>query len=147
MKMLSTGLLMMLVLSGLTGCMTQPQAQQSVREGVFIHIHSGPEQAHRVLMGLRMAEIMSEERDVLVYFDVDGVRHVIKDAEQIEMEPFGSADRMLDVLAHRGVSLYACPGCLMALHYSPADLRQGVKVAEKQAFFNFTQGRILTLDY
>lgn len=45
------------------------------------------------------------------------------------------------------VTLMACPGCLKAAGKSVGDLAPGVKVAEKEAFFSFTRGRILTLDY
>ncbi len=37
--------------------------------------------------------------------------------------------------------------CLKAANHQPEDLIKGVKLAEKEAFFNFTQGRILSLDY
>jgi hypothetical protein len=36
---------------------------------------------------------------------------------------------------------------LKAAGRTPADLMPGVKVADKDAFFSFTRGRILTLDY
>jgi hypothetical protein len=31
--------------------------------------------------------------------------------------------------------------------FKPEDLMEGVQVAQKDIFFNFTKGRILTLDY
>jgi hypothetical protein len=39
------------------------------------------------------------------------------------------------------------PGLLEGRGKTPADLMPGVKVADKDAFFSFTKGRILTLDY
>ena len=132
---------------GLTGCAASPEARESARDGVFVHIQSGPDKPHHALMALRMAEIMAPTQDVLVYFDVDAVRLVLADAPPIAMEPFGSSSTMLDGLIERGVTLYACPGCLEAAGKSPTDLRQGVQVADKAGFFAFTQGRILTLDY
>lgn len=119
----------------------------AARDGVFVHITSGPAHAHRVLMGLRMAQMMASERDVLVYLDVDGIKVVLDDAPELAMEPFGSSRAMVSDLLGRGVGVYACPGCLKALGKTPAQLMPGVKVAEKQAFFGFTRGRILTLDY
>jgi hypothetical protein len=37
--------------------------------------------------------------------------------------------------------------CLKAANHQLEDLREGVKLAQKEAFFNFTQGRILSLNY
>lgn len=56
-----------------------------------------------------MAELMAEDRDVLVYFDIKGVEVVLADAPELEHATF------------------------------PA--------ASGDAFFGFTEGRILTLDY
>ena len=50
-------------------------------------------------------------------------------------------------LIEKGVHLYIYPGCLKAANKTETDVMDGVKIAEKDAFFNFTQGRILTLDY
>jgi hypothetical protein len=41
----------------------------------------------------------------------------------------------------------ACPGCLKAAGKSPEDLAPGIEVADKERFFSFTKGRIITLDY
>jgi hypothetical protein len=41
----------------------------------------------------------------------------------------------------------ACPGCLKAAGKTESDLMEGVKIADKEMFFNFTTGRILTIDY
>ncbi|TVS10562.1 MAG: hypothetical protein EA424_25190 [Planctomycetaceae bacterium] len=40
-----------------------------------------------------------------------------------------------------------CPGCLKAAGKTAADLAPGVEIADKDRFFSFTKGRILTLDY
>lgn len=80
--------------------------EESARDGVFLHVSHGVDDPQRVLMALRMAEL-------------------------IEM----------------GITIFACPGCLKAAGKTPADLMPGVKVADEDAFFSFTKGRILTLDY
>lgn len=130
-----------------SGCASQPVSQSADREGVFVHITSGSDKPHDALMGLRMAQVMAEDRDTLVYFDVGGIDLVVTDGPDLEMAPFGSSLAMIEDLQNRGVTLFACPGCLEALGYTADDLRPGVKVAEKDAFFGFTEGRILTLDY
>ncbi len=117
------------------------------RDGVFVHIKSGPEHPHEVLMGLRMAQVMADDRDVLVYVDVAGINAITEGAPDLKMEPFGSSHTMIADLIRREVPVYACPGCLKALGQSPEHLLPGIQVAEKQAFFAFTKGRILTLDY
>jgi predicted peroxiredoxin len=131
------------VISALSGCAAAPGAS----DGVFVHISSGPEDAHRVLMGLQMAKLMAEEQDVLVYFDVHGIQVVLQDAADFSMEPFGSAQESVKTLLAREVPVYACPGCLKAAGKAPDDLMPGIQVAKREAFFDFTRGRLLTLDY
>jgi hypothetical protein len=40
-----------------------------------------------------------------------------------------------------------CPTCLAVAKKKPSDLIEGIQVANKEVFFSFTKGRILTLDY
>jgi predicted peroxiredoxin len=130
-----------------TGCASTRPGPTPAKDGVFVHIKSGPDNPHDVLMGLRMAQLMSQDRDVLVYFDVDGTKAVLQAAPDLKMEPFGSSHAMVQDLVARKVHVFACPSCLKALGNTPEQLMPGVKVAEKEAFFNFTRGRILTMDY
>jgi predicted peroxiredoxin len=117
------------------------------RDGVLLHVSSGPDDPHRVLMALRMAELMAADRDVLVYFDIKGIGVVLADAADLTFAEFPSSKTQLARLAELGVPLSACPGCLAAAGKSPDDLAAGIQVANKDAFFDFTKGRILTLDY
>jgi predicted peroxiredoxin len=117
------------------------------RDGVFLHVSSGPDSPHRVLMALQMAVLMAEDRDVLVYFDIEGIQVVLAEAPDIEHATFPSAHVQIEALLDQEVPVYACPGCLEAAGKTPADLRPGIQVASKDAFFDFTEGRILTLDY
>jgi len=121
--------------------------EETVRDGVFIHISQGYNDPHRVLMALRMAELMAADHEVLVYFDIDGVEVVLADAEEMTCAPFPSLHTQLAALPEAGIILMACPGCLEAAGKTPADLRAGIQVADKDTFFSFTKGRILTLDY
>ncbi len=117
------------------------------RDGVFLHVTHGQEDPHWVLMALSMASIMAEDRDVLVYFDVKGVGVVLKDAKDLRYAQFPSSRKQLAELPKKGVTLMACPGCLKAAGKSKDDLAPGVELADKDRFFSFTKGRILTLDY
>jgi predicted peroxiredoxin len=117
------------------------------RDGVFLHISHGVDAPHRVLMALSMAEMMAESRDVLVYFDIEGIEVVVKDAPDLTYSHFPGSKAQLEKLIEMGIGVYACPGCLKAAGKTPADLMPGVQVADKDAFFAFTRGRILTLDY
>lgn len=117
------------------------------RDGVFIHITQGKDNPHEVLMALNMAGIMAQDHDVLVYFDIKGIEVVLKDAEDITYAHFPSSKQQLAKLTKMGVTVMACPGCLKAAGKTGADLAEGVQVADKKAFFSFTKGRILTLDY
>ena len=98
-------------------------------------------------MALNMATIMSEDKDVILYFDIKGIEVLLKDSPDITYAQFPGSKAQLAALAGKGITIMACPGCLKAAGKTDADLAEGVSVAEKAAFFNFTEGRILTLDY
>jgi predicted peroxiredoxin len=125
----------------------KPADDVKVRDGVFIHISSGPENPHRVVMALKMATSMAVDKDVLVYFDIKGIDVVLKGAKDITYPTFPSAQESIQMLLNKGINIYACPGCLKAAGKSGADLMPGIQVAEKDRFFDFTKGRILTIDY
>jgi len=55
---------------------------------VFIHVSHGNDDPHRVLMTLNMANIMSEDRDVLVYFDIKGISVILTDADDLSYSHF-----------------------------------------------------------
>jgi predicted peroxiredoxin len=131
----------------MSACSPTQVAREIVRDGVFVHITHGADDPHRVAMALSMAAIMSEDHDVLVYFDIKGIEVVLKDAPDISFAQFPSSKTQLAALSGKGVTLAACPGCLQAAGKTAADLGEGVTVAEKTTFFSFTKGRILTLDY
>lgn len=116
-------------------------------DGVFIHITESYEDPHRVLMPLKMATIMMEEKDVIVYMDIRAVELLVKDAEDVLLEGFDSHKTYLSILKENNIGVYACPSCLEVAGYSPDDLVDGVETANKNAFFDFTEGRIITLDY
>ena len=141
------GLALLCVVIGSAGCQSNGTHPAAPRDGVFIHIGHGAEDPHAVLMGLRMATLMSADRDVLVYFDLKGAGNVLKDAPDFTFAPFDSLHAQLQGLIAKKIPLYVCPGCLKALGKTPENVMPGVKIAEKDAFFNFTKGRILTLDY
>lgn len=127
-----------------------PQVNMSFEaetEGIFIHVKKGAAHEHEVLMALSMAKKFSEDYDVLMYFDIDGIEMLTKDAPNLEMEPFGSSDDLFDYLVDEGVTIFACPGCMEVAGISASDLRSGVTTAQKDEFFDFTDGRILSIDY
>lgn len=117
------------------------------RDGVFVHISHGTDDPHRALMGLQMAAVMSETRDVAVYFDIQAISLVLKDSEDVAYSHFPSSKQQLAKLRERGVTLMACPGCLKAAGKTKDDLAEGIEVADRDRFFSFTKGRILTIDY
>ena len=121
-------------------------APEAPRDGLFVHISHGPQHSHRVLMGLRMAEMMAPDRDVLVYFDVGGVE-VVVEGQSVESEGFDSSARILERLIEANVPVYVCPTCLRKAGKTAEDLIAGVQLGEKDRFFEFTRGRILSLGY
>lgn len=130
-------------------CMQNADQQhaEKTRDGVFIHITHDHRSPHRVLMPLSMAAMMADDKDVLIYLDIDAVKLVTRDAEDIEFGHFASLKTSLQKLIDMKVGIYACPGCMKAAGIAPEDLIEGVEVAQKDKFFDFTKGRIITLDY
>ncbi|GET22254.1 DsrE family protein [Prolixibacter denitrificans] len=120
---------------------------EAPRDGVFIHITQGYDDPHRVLMPLKMAAMMAMDKDVVVYMDIHAVELLVKDAKDLTYADFESFQTYVKQLVEKGVPVMACPTCLKIAGYTPDDLMEGVQVAQKDKFFNFTEGRIVTLDY
>ena len=125
---------------------TAPEPEKKT-DGVFIHISKGEADTHDVLMALMLADKFSTSNDVCVFFDKDGIDMVTDDAPNLEMDPFDSSDDIFLRLVNRGIDILACPACMKIAGVEEEDLRNGVKLAEKEKFLDFTEGRILTLDY
>ncbi len=126
---------------------SQPVLTDSVKDGVFIHITESYNDPHRVLMPLKMATMMAKDKDVLIYLDIHAVELVTKTSKDMEYADFTPLKKMLQDLIDAKVGIYACPTCMKISNIKPEDLIDGVKVAEKEKFFNFTNGKIITLDY
>ena len=99
-------------------------------------------------MALRMAEIMQEQRDVLVYFDIKGIEVCLKNAPDIQFAQMPSSKAQIAEAAGQegddhGLSRMPPGGRARR----PEDLAEGIQIADKDKFFTFTKGRILTLDY
>ena len=120
---------------------------EPVRDGVFIHITESYNDPHRVLMPLKMAVMMAKDKDVLVYMDIHAVELLVKGAKDLNFADFESAQTYIKELTANNVGVYACPTCLKIAGFNPEDLMEGVQVAQKDKFFDFTKGRIITLDY
>jgi predicted peroxiredoxin len=116
-------------------------------DGVFLHISKGEADPHDVLMALMLADKFAGNKDVLVFFDKEGIEMVTKGAPNLSMDPFDPSDEIFERLVKEGVTLLACPACMQVSGVEEGDLREGFKMAEKEAFFDFTEGRILSLDY
>ena len=121
--------------------------QEEVEDGVFIHISHGTEDPHRMLMGLTMAERMSADKDVILYIDITGIDVVLKESPDLTLEPFASSKTLIQNILKKGITIMACPTCLKAAGKTPEDLAEGISVADKDKFFSFTKGRILSIDY
>lgn len=119
----------------------------STKDGLFIHISNSSNEPHRVVMALKMAAMMAEEKPVLVYFDILGIEVVLKDAKDITYPTFPTAQESLKKLIDKKITILACPSCMKAAGKTADDLMPGVIMAEKEKFFDFTKGRIITLDY
>ena len=119
----------------------------SIQDGVFIHITESYNDPHRVLMPLKMATLMASDKDVIIYMDIHAVELLVKGAKDLSFADFESAQTYLRQLLEMKVGIYACPTCLKVAGFTPEDLMDGIQTAQKDKFFNFTKGRIITLDY
>ena len=136
----------------LFACTTQEsqtidKVDETVSDGVFIHISKGYENPQKVLMALQLASLFSDSHDVAVFCDLEGVKLLTKDSEDITMENYTSAKESLKILTSNKALIMACPMCVKAAGLTADDLMEGVIIAEKEKFFAFTKGRIITLDY
>ncbi|MEE4176074.1 MAG: DsrE family protein, partial [Bacteroides sp.] len=93
-------------------------------DGVFIHISAGYDDPHRALMPLKMATLMAEDKDVLVYMDIEAVKLLVKDARDLSHANFESAHTYIKALLEKNVGVYVCPTCLEAAGYQPEDLME-----------------------
>jgi predicted peroxiredoxin len=91
--------------------------------------------------------MMSMDKDVIVYMDIKAVELVVKGAKDLNFADFESAQTYVKQLIDNKVVVCACPTCLKIAGFKPEDLMDGVQVAQKDKFFDFTRGRIITLDY
>lgn len=131
---------------------TKPEISQLVKQekhtdGIFIHVSSGYDNPHKACMALSLAVKMSESQDVSLFFDIEGVKILTKNSEDIQMDNFMTCHGAIDTLLNRNVQIMACPMCLAKAEIKEEDLIEGIIIAEKEKFFNFTKGRILTIDY
>lgn len=121
--------------------------EHAVKDGVFIHITQSYNNPHKVLMPMKMATLMAIDKDVLVYLDIDAVKLLTKTSKDLAFEGFDSFKTYLNRLIERGVHVCVCPSCLKAAGIAKEQLIDGVVLASKDKFFNFTKGRIITFDY
>jgi predicted peroxiredoxin len=122
-------------------------AIDSTRDGIFIHITESYNDPHKVLMPLKMASLMASDKDVIVYMDIHAVELLVKGAKDLNYADFESFQTYLRQLIDKKIGIYACPTCLKIAGYEAGDLMEGVQLAQKDKFFEFTQGKIVSLDY
>jgi predicted peroxiredoxin len=125
----------------------QEKDKQQEKEGIFLHITTSYDNPHRLLMPLKMATIMAQDKSVLIYMDIEAVKILVKDSKDITHPEFKSAHAYINKLLEMGVEIYACPTCLKVAGYKPEDLMEGIKTANKERFFNFTKERVISLSY
>jgi len=119
----------------------------SVREGVFIHISSGFDNPHKVVMALSLALKMADDHDVFIFMDIKAPEVVLTNSKSIEMNKFEHSKILIAKLLEKDVRIAVCPMCLEVMNKTQFDLMRGIKIAEKEDFFDFTRGRIISLSY
>jgi predicted peroxiredoxin len=116
-------------------------------DGVIIHLSNGSNDPHRALMALTLALKMADDHDVLVFLDIHAVDLVLATSKSVEYKKFEPSKILIDKLLTKGVKIIVCPMCLEVVNKTKFDLLKGIELADKADFFNFTSGRIITLDY
>lgn len=148
MKRATTYLLGILLISFFaTSLQAQEKDKLQDKEGLFLHITTSYDNPHRLLMPLKMATMMANDKAVLIYMDIEAVKILVKGSKDITHPDFESAHTYIKKLLEMGVEIYACPTCLKVAGFKTEDLMDGIKPANKERFFNFTKGRILSLSY
>lgn len=122
-------------------------AQTSNNDGALIHISSGVDNPHKVLMGLTIALKLADEKDVIVFMDIKAPEVVLTNTKSLEYNKFEPSKILITKLLEKGVTVAVCPMCLEALNKSQFDLMKGIKIATQEDLFNFTTGRIISLSY
>lgn len=152
------------IITALASCVNEPGTEQPTSEvvelmkettqniihsksGMLIHLSSGPENPHKVLMALKMSKIMSTQKEVLIYLDINGVKTVFNDSPDISFKQFTSSHAILKELIESKVKIVACPSCIEAAEKTANDLIDGVDIATSDIFFTFCDGKVITLDY
>jgi predicted peroxiredoxin len=149
---MKTELILVAMVLFMSSCIEQTSQTETFeietpRDGVFIHITGDHNNPHRVLMPLQMAAIMADDKDVLIYLDIDAVNLVTNYAEDIAFGHFTPLKESIQILLEMGVEIYACPGCMKIEGIEEDELMDGIKIAQKERFFDFTGGRIISLSY
>ena len=143
-------ILIMLITAGAIAGFSLKKNSESIagsKEGIFLHVSSGYDNPQKVAMALTLAEKFTESHDVMVFFDIKGVEILKKDSKPISMEHYTSSNEALNNLLAKGARIAACPMCLKKAGIKESELLDGIKVAKKEMFFDFTEGRILSMDY
>lgn len=117
------------------------------RDGIFIHITESYNDPHRVLMPLKMATMMADDKDVIIYMDIHAVELLVKGAKDLNFADFEPFQGYMKKLIDKNIPIYACPTCLKIAGFKPEDLIDGIQIAQKDKFFNFTNGRIIAMNY
>jgi intracellular sulfur oxidation DsrE/DsrF family protein len=64
----------------------------------------------------------------------------------IQYSHFDAFKEHIQKLLDKKVTIMVCPTCLKAAGRVPDDLASSIRIADKDRFFTFTKGRILTVD-
>jgi hypothetical protein len=123
------------------------------RQSMILHVKTGTDQsetpeAHAVLMALTQAWKQAEAgRTVLVHFDLEGVQAAMADTN-LSYTSFLDSEELFEMLfTFDNVRVQACPGCVAALGCDISQLREGIQVGSPDSWWEFTEGRTITLDY
>jgi predicted peroxiredoxin len=100
-----------------SGQVVQTTNETKPKDGLFIHITESYNDPHRVLMPMKMAVMMAEDKDVLVYLDIDAVELLVKGAKDLQYKGFETFQIYLKQLLDKKVGVYACPTCLKVSYF------------------------------
>lgn len=123
-------------------------AHEVMKSKLMVHISSGVDEPHSVMMGLQKALKANEAgTDVFVFMDVKATDLALKTTD-IKFADFPPSQELIATLIDKGVEVYVCPHCLMVNGDKMTDVQQGIKELTMEAMINFSKdASLITLDY
>lgn len=115
---------------------------------MIVHISSGIDEPHSIMMGLQKALKASEAgTKVFVFFDVEATDAALQ-TTNIKFADFAPSQSIINDIVAKGSEVYVCPHCLMVNGNQMTEVQTNIKELAIDSIAKFTEGSaVTTLDY